>query len=55
MSFRIKVHATGSHGNCMVVETGKTRIMIDAGLHPNRMEGKMTDIDIVLLTHDHGS
>lgn len=52
--------ASGSSGNCIYVETGKTKLLIDAGLSGKRVvsglhnigvEGK--DLDGILVTHDH--
>ncbi len=57
---RITVFASGSSGNCLLVESGNTRLLIDAGVSVRRMtkglsRGGLTwrDIDGVLITHEH--
>ncbi len=57
----LTVLGSGSSGNCAVVRTGRTRLLIDAGLSGRqillRLESvgmKLEDLDGVLLTHEHG-
>ena len=52
--------ASGSSGNCLLIATEKTRILIDAGislkqiiLRLNTLDLKMSDIDAVIITHEH--
>lgn len=52
--------ASGSKGNCLYLETGDTRLLIDVGLSLRetllRMEGCGIDparVDAVLVTHEH--
>ncbi|MDK9703919.1 MAG: MBL fold metallo-hydrolase [Sulfuritalea sp.] len=51
---------SGSRGNALVVEAGKTRLLIDAGFGPREMSRRLGrlglaagDIDAVLVTHEH--
>lgn len=51
---------SGSRGNCLLVESGTTRILIDAGFGPREMTRRLerlgitvADIDAVLVTHEH--
>lgn len=57
---RVTVLASGSKGNCTVVATSKTRIVLDAGLSCReivkrmRFAGEDPDkMDAVLITHEH--
>jgi len=57
----ITVLGSGSSGNCAVVRTGNTCLLVDAGLSCRRimqrleMVGlKVSDLDGILLTHEHG-
>ncbi len=57
---RITVLASGSKGNCTVVTTSRTRIMLDAGLSCReivkrmRLRGEEPEkLDAVLITHEH--
>ena len=52
--------ASGSAGNALVVESGPTRVLIDCGLSPRRVESGLArlglapgDIDAILVTHEH--
>lgn len=52
--------ASGSKGNCLYLEAGDTRVLIDAGLSLRetllRMEGRAIDacgVHAVLVTHEH--
>jgi len=52
--------ASGSSGNCAVVGSDSTRVLIDAGLSGKRIEAGLSaagvvpqDIDAILITHEH--
>lgn len=52
--------ASGSRGNALVVEAGRTRLMLDCGLALRETERRLArldlspgDIDAILLTHEH--
>ena len=54
------VFASGSSGNCMLLSSGETHILIDAGISMRRMEESlrqagltMRDVGGVLITHEH--
>jgi phosphoribosyl 1,2-cyclic phosphodiesterase len=51
---------SGSAGNCALVETGKTRLLIDGGLSARQIAVRLAqcginpiEIDGILLTHEH--
>lgn len=51
---------SGSRGNCLIVECGETRVLVDAGFGPREMQRRLTrlgvsadSIDAVLVTHEH--
>lgn len=51
---------SGSRGNAMVVEAGRTRLMIDCGFGPRNLAQRLeriglvpADIDAILVTHEH--
>ncbi len=51
---------SGSSGNCLFLEAGSTRILIDAGLSGKAIEQalfcideKASDIDAIIISHDH--
>lgn len=54
---KIKVIASGSSGNCYVIDDGKTKLMIEAGLPINKIKKalnyKLHEIDAVLISHEH--
>ncbi|MHB8302947.1 MAG: MBL fold metallo-hydrolase [Acidobacteriaceae bacterium] len=57
---RVTVLASGSKGNCTVVATNKTRILLDAGLSCREIVKRMRfsgedpeRLDAVLITHEH--
>lgn len=57
---RVHVFASGSSGNCLLLEDRDTRFLIDAGISKRRVEAAlaqlgcaMTDIGGVLITHEH--
>jgi phosphoribosyl 1,2-cyclic phosphodiesterase len=52
---------SGSRGNCIYVEAGAVRLLIDAGISGKRAEQRLAatgrdirDIDAILISHDHG-
>lgn len=54
----LRVLASGSAGNCSILQTPHTKILIDAGLSPRRTRGllednglALSDLDAILLTH----
>lgn len=57
----ITVLGSGSSGNCAVVRTERTRLLVDAGLSAKqivlrleRVGLRLEELDGVLLTHEHG-
>jgi phosphoribosyl 1,2-cyclic phosphodiesterase len=57
---RICLLASGSKGNAVYVESGESRVLIDAGLSARELERRLTvigaggeDLDALLLTHEH--
>ena len=57
---RIVVLGSGSGGNCTLVETGRTRLLIDAGFGMRSLNRRLAEagvegasIDAVLITHGH--
>ena len=60
MAVSVSVLASGSRGNCAVVASSKTRLLVDAGLSGRetfkrlRALGERTDqISAILITHEH--
>ncbi len=60
MSVQISVLASGSGGNATLLVTPETKLLIDAGLGPRVLDGRLKDcglsldqLDAVLLTHLH--
>jgi phosphoribosyl 1,2-cyclic phosphodiesterase len=60
MGFRFQILGTSSSGNCALLETATTRILLDAGFSGRRLEGLLREvgkpietIDAVFLTHEH--
>ena len=52
---------SGSNGNCIYVEAGGIRLLIDAGISGKRAEQRLAamgrdirDVDAMLISHDHG-
>jgi phosphoribosyl 1,2-cyclic phosphodiesterase len=59
--FHLTILGSGSAGNCALVETPKTRLLIDGGLSAKQMVERLRacginpiEIDGILLTHEHG-
>ena len=53
--------ASGSKGNSILVESGKTRLLIDAGLSARELRKRLDSVgieaeslDALLITHEHG-
>jgi phosphoribosyl 1,2-cyclic phosphodiesterase len=59
--FRISILASGSTGNCTLLETEHTTLLIDAGLGRREMlrrfevlgRGRPERVDAILITHEH--
>jgi len=58
---KICLLASGSKGNSIVVESGKTRLLIDAGLSARELRKRLDavgvaaeSLDALLITHEHG-
>lgn len=58
---KICLLASGSKGNSILVESGKTRLLIDAGLSARELRKRLDSIgveaeslDALLITHEHG-
>jgi phosphoribosyl 1,2-cyclic phosphodiesterase len=52
---------SGSNGNCIYVEAGGVKLLIDAGINGVQAEKKLAaqgrnirDVDAVIISHDHG-
>jgi len=52
--------SSGSNGNALYISTGRTSLLIDAGLSGKRTEHLLREIDVylkeidaILVTHDH--
>ena len=59
--FFLTILGSGSAGNCALVETPKTRLLIDGGLSCLQIKQRLAacgvnpiEIDGILLTHEHG-
>jgi len=57
---RMAVLASGSKGNCMIVSSSRTRILVDAGLSCRELFKRMravgedpATLDAILITHEH--
>ncbi len=51
---------SGSSGNCLLIETDKTKLLVDAGVSCKKIELSLStlnimpsDIDAILITHEH--
>ena len=60
MSLRICVLASGSSGNCILVDSDKTKIIVDAGLSCRETGVRLaladvavSDVEAVCVTHEH--
>lgn len=61
MAMRFRILGSGSAGNCAVLRTDETRILIDAGFTQRKLRQLLHDadeslehIDAIFLTHEHG-
>jgi phosphoribosyl 1,2-cyclic phosphodiesterase len=52
--------ASGSKGNCLVAEVGRSRLLLDCGLSPRETERRLArlglrpaDINAIVVTHEH--
>ncbi len=61
MMFHVTILGSGSAGNCALVETAQTRLLIDGGLSARQIARRLGqcgvdphEIDGILLTHEHG-
>jgi len=60
ITFRVSILASGSSGNCTLLETSQTRLLVDAGLgkretlHRLAAIGRQVDrLDGILISHEH--
>ncbi|ACT00259.1 MBL fold metallo-hydrolase [Paenibacillus sp. JDR-2] len=58
--FEVKVHATGSDGNCLSISNGRITILVDVGLPKTKVEKIIlaagidpTKIHSIYVTHEH--
>src|SRR4051794_13812080 len=58
---RFTVLGSGSTGNCVLVSTERTNVLVDAGLSAKEIARRLKevgvccdDIDAILVTHEHG-
>jgi phosphoribosyl 1,2-cyclic phosphodiesterase len=58
---KITVLASGSAGNCTLIESGRTRLLVDCGIRPRPLVRKLLAAGVapdtisgILLTHEHG-
>ena len=60
MSVEFQILASSSSGNCALLDTGQSKILIDVGISAKRIGKLLKDvgesvdsIDAVFLTHEH--
>jgi len=60
MAFRVCVLASGSSGNCTYISSGRTSILVDAGLSGKEIERRLGEIRVdlgsieaICLSHEH--
>lgn len=58
--FRFAALGSGSKGNALVVESGRTRVLLDCGFGPREMTRRLAqkqlvpaDLDAIVITHEH--
>ncbi|RYD38315.1 MAG: MBL fold metallo-hydrolase [Verrucomicrobiaceae bacterium] len=58
---QVLILGSGSSGNCALVCTGKTRLLIDAGLSAGQIVSRLASVGVgmdtlsgILITHEHG-
>lgn len=61
MALRFRILGSGSGGNAALLQTGDTRILVDAGFSARRLNDMLADsgesldsINAIFLTHEHG-
>jgi phosphoribosyl 1,2-cyclic phosphodiesterase len=61
MALRFKILGSGSSGNAALLDTGDTRVLVDAGFSTRRLAALLAEagaalerIDAIFLTHEHG-
>src|SRR5882762_7177301 len=60
MSVQLTILGSGSSGNCAFLETGETRLLVDAGLSGRQIRNRLLTIGRtpenlsgILITHEH--
>jgi len=60
ISLRVTILASGSSGNCTLLETGRTRLLVDAGLGKKEtlrrlaaVERQVDRLDGIVISHEH--
>jgi len=60
ISLRVSILASGSSGNCTLLETSQTRLLVDAGLSKREtlrrlaaIEGSLDHLDGIVISHEH--
>lgn len=60
MTLRFASIGSGSKGNCLVAQVGRTRVLLDCGLSPRETERRLArlglapaDLAGILITHEH--
>lgn len=60
MAIKICSLGSGSKGNSVLIDNGKTRLLIDAGMTAKALQTKLSEIDLnlaeidgILITHEH--
>jgi len=60
VSVKLTILGSGSSGNCAYVETGETRLLVDAGFSPRQIRQRLAGISrvpenltAILVTHEH--
>jgi phosphoribosyl 1,2-cyclic phosphodiesterase len=58
---KVTVLGSGSRGNAILVESGGTRLLVDAGFSGRDLERRLAEVEVdpasltaLLITHDHG-
>ncbi len=61
MLFQTLVIASGSKGNCVLVQTDRTAVLLDAGVSMRRIQDSMADwgisfskLSAIIVSHEHG-
>ena len=60
MGIQVTILGSGSAGNCALIETDQTAVLVDAGLSHRQITQRLAgiqrswaDVDAILLTHEH--